>query len=580
MSTPEVRFAALQQAHLPPPLASALETERQRWEAEGRVARLWRRDASLWTGRDEDRWLDWLDIVAEELANVDELYGFMSLVKAGGYRDVVLLGMGGSSMGPEVLHGVFGAREGLPPLRVVDSTDPDQIRQTETALDLARTLFIVASKSGSTLEPNLLKDYFHARMVETVGAAQAGAHFVAITDPGSQLEQVAERDGFRAVYHGRPQIGGRYSVLSHFGMIPAAGLGVDVGRFLEQAASMVAACRPEVPAAENPGLWLGLILGTAHALGHDKLTLTASPTLAGMGAWIEQLIAESTGKQGKAIIPLYAESLGGPEVYGPDRLFVHLALQDEADDGQQAALDRLAAAGHPVVRLTVPDRHALGQEFFRWEFATAVAGAVMGIHPFDQPDVEASKIATRALAETYEREGALPATTPLAGSGPIRLYADGANAGALRETASEADDVAALLRAHLARLGPGDYFALLAYLNRLDDDLAGRLQRIRHAVRDRHRVATCLGFGPRFLHSTGQAYKGGANNGVFLQITANPVRDLPVPGHRYSFGVIESAQALGDLQVLQARGRRVLRVHLDTDSREGLAQLEAILTAS
>ncbi len=579
MSTLEVRPAALQEAHLPPAMQKALATELERWQNEKCVARLWQRDATLWTGQDEDRWLAWLDIVADELANVDELLGFTALVKAGDYQDMVLLGMGGSSMGPEVLHGVFGNREGLPPLRVVDSTDPDQIAQTEAALDLARTLFIVASKSGSTLEPNLLHEYFHARMVESVGEDRAGRHFVAITDPGSQLERIAEREGFLAVYHGRPQIGGRYSVLSHFGMIPAAGLGVEVGRFLERAAVMVDACRPDVPAAENPGLWLGLILGMAHALGHDKLTLTASPTLAGIGAWIEQLIAESTGKQGKAIIPLYAERLAEPGVYGEDRLFVHLALHDEPDGGQQAALDRLAAAGHPVVRLSLPDRDALGQEFFRWEFATAVAGAVMGIHPFDQPDVEASKIATRELAETYEREGALPATAPLAGMGAIRLYADPANAGVLRETATDPDDVSALLRAHLDRLGPGDYFALLAYLNRLDPAIEASLQAIRHAVRDRHRVATCLGFGPRFLHSTGQAYKGGPNTGVFLQITADPLQDRPVPGHRYSFGVIESAQALGDLRVLEARGRRVLRVHLD-DPRDGLAQLEAMLVSA
>ncbi len=576
MSAPEIRLITRMDVALPSAMQTALATEQARWEAADGVTRLWRKDASLWTGGDEANWLDWLDIVADELAGVDELLSFAQLVEEGGFRDMVLLGMGGSSMGPEVLYKVFGARAGMPPLHVVDSTDPDQIRATESRLDLARTLFIVASKSGSTLEPNLLKDYFHARMVEVVGAQQAGWHFVAITDPGSSLEKVAEQDGFRAIYHGRPQIGGRYSVLSHFGMIPAAGLGMELNHFLERAAVMVDDCRPDVPLAENPGLQLGLILGVGHALGRDKLTFTTSPAFAGFGAWVEQLVAESTGKQGKAIIPLDGEVLGPPAVYGEDRLFVHMALEGEAD-AQSAALDALAAAGHSVVRITVPDRYDLGQEFFRWEFATAVAGAVMGIHPFDQPDVEASKIATRALAEAYERDGALPQSEPLAVEDNLGLFADAANAEVLQEAAGPDADPAALIRAHLARLGPGDYFALLAYMNRLDDGIADALQAMRLAVRDRRQVATCLGFGPRFLHSTGQAYKGGPNNGVFLQITATPAQDLPVPGHRYSFGIIESAQALGDLQVLQERGRRALRVHLGPDARAGLVRLRNIL---
>jgi len=576
MSAPEIRLVTLMDVALPSAMQTALATEQARWEAEDGVTRLWRKDASLWTGGDEDQWLDWLDIVTDELAAMDELLSFVQRVEEGGYRDMVLLGMGGSSMGPEVLYKVFGARKGMPPLHVVDSTDPDQIRATESRLDLARTLFIVASKSGSTLEPNLLKDYFHARMVEVVGEQQAGRHFVAITDPGSSLETVAEQDGFQAIFHGRPRIGGRYSVLSHFGMIPAAGLGMELNRFLERAAVMVNDCRPDVPLAENPGLQLGLVMGVAHALGRDKLTFTTSPAFAGFGAWVEQLVAESTGKQGKAIIPLDGEVLGPPAVYGEDRLFVHMALEGEAD-AQAAALDALAAAGHPVVRITVPDRDDLGQEFFRWEFATAVAGAVMGIHPFDQPDVEASKIATRALAEAYERDGELPQSEPLATGDNLSLFADAANAEVLREAAGPDAEPAALIRAHLARLGPGDYFALLAYMNRLDDRIADALQAMRQTVRDRQRVATCLGFGPRFLHSTGQAYKGGPNTGVFLQITTTPAQDLPVPGHRYSFGTIESAQALGDLQVLQERGRRVLRVHLGPDAHAGLVRLRNIL---
>jgi len=482
----------------------------------------------------------------------------------------VLLGMGGSSLGPEVVGAIIGPATGAPDLHVLDSTDPAQVRRLDAAVDLARTLVIVASKSGSTLEPNIFKQHFHTRMRDVVGAEAAGSHFVAITDPGSQMERIARDEGFRAIAYGVPEIGGRYSVLSAFGTVPAALIGVDLDRFLGEAERMAEACRqPE--AASNPGVALGVVLGEAARSGRDKLTIVASPVIASLGAWLEQLVAESTGKQGTAIIPVDRERPGAPRVYGTDRVFAYLRFAPEPDPDQDAFVDALHRSGHPVVRIDVADRYALAQEFFRWEVATAVAGAVMGINPFDQPDVEASKKKTRALTEAYEAEGTLPAEAPLVSDGLLTLYTDEGNAAAL----GEASSVEAVIDRHLARLEPGDYFALLAYLDMTEAHEAA-LQAIRHRVRDAHRVATCLGFGPRFLHSTGQAYKGGPASGVFLQVTCDDAEDLPVPGQQYTFGVVKAAQARGDFDVLAERGRRALRVHLH-DVERGLAALDAIV---
>jgi transaldolase / glucose-6-phosphate isomerase len=434
-------------------------------------------------------------------------------------------------------------------------------------------LFIVASKSGTTLEPNAFNQYFFERVRQAVGADAAGSRFVAITDPGSKMQQVAERDRFRRVFFGLPQIGGRYSALSNFGMVPAAAMGLDVERFLRSARAMAEACGAETEAHDNPGVVLGAILGAAANAGRDKLTVIASPGIYDLGAWLEQLVAESTGKDGKAIIPVDREALAAPAAYGDDRVFAHLRLAGEEDAAQDAALAALEAAGHPVVRITVSDAYGLGQEFFRWEIATAVAGAVMGINPFNQPDVEASKIETRKLTTEYEQTGALPAEAPFFEADGVKLFTSDANAAALTEAANGNESLAGYLRAHLNRLGAGDYFALLAYVE-MNDEHEAALQSIRHAVRDAKRVATCLGFGPRFLHSTGQAYKGGPNTGVFLQITCDDAADLPVPEQRFTFGVIKAAQARGDFEVLAARDRRALRVHLGEDVAAGLSQLQ------
>jgi len=542
------------------------------WRRHGKIRRLWAGDATLWTGKDEADWLGWLTIVGEERARLDQLRAFAEEVRAAGFRHVLLLGMGGSSLGPEMLAQTFGRQVNAPELLVLDSTDPAQIREFESRIDPARTLFIVSSKSGGTLEPNVLKQYFFERVRQAVGQEQAGRHFIAITDPGSSMQQVAERDRFRHVFFGKPSIGGRYSVLSDFGMVPAAAMGLDLPRFLEATSAMVRSCCASAPPAQNPGVVLGAIMGTLGRRGRDKVTIVASPAIAGLGAWLEQLLAESTGKQGKGLIPVDGEPLGPPEVYGDDRLFAYLRLNEDVDGGQDQAVAALEAAGQPVVRIDIADRYQIGQEFFRWEIATAVAGSIIGINPFDQPDVEASKVRTRELTSVYERDGALPEETPVFEGDGFKLFADPANARTLR-TAGEPGAVASYLKRHLDRLGPGDYCTLLAYVAR-NEGHHEQLQAIRRLIRDRKRVATCLGFGPRFLHSTGQAYKGGPNSGVFLQITCDDEVDLEVPGQKYSFGIVKAAQARGDFEVLAERGRRALRTHLGADVESGLGALE------
>ncbi len=567
-----------QKATLPSALQGEIEAMLPAWQHAGNIRRLWARDTGLWTGTDEDKWLGWLDIVEQQQRQLGRLRSLAEEIKEGGFSHLLLLGMGGSSLGPEVFAETFGRQAGAPELLVLDSTDPAEIRSFEKRVDLARTLFIVSSKSGSTLEPNILKQYFLERVRQAVGAKAAGSRFIAITDPGSQLQKAAERDGFRHIFPGVPSIGGRYSVLSNFGLVPAAAMGLDVARLLDTAGLMMRSCGASVPPGENPGALLGIALGTAARAGRDKLTILTSPGIADFGAWLEQLVAESTGKEGKGIIPVEGEPLGSPEVYGRDRLFVVMRLAGEADAKAEASLAALERAGHPLVRITLRDRYQIAQEFFRWEIATAVAGAVIGINPFDQPDVEASKVKTRELTTAYEESGRLPPETPILREDGIALFADPRNAEALRSAAGGASLVD-YVRAHFGRLASGDYSALLAYIERNERHRA-ILGDIRRAIRDRKRVATCVGFGPRFLHSTGQAYKGGPNSGVFLQITCDDAADLAVPGQKYTFGVVKAAQARGDFDVLAERGRRALRVHLAANVGEGLAVLKDVVERS
>ncbi len=572
-STPQVNR---QSATLPADLDAAVKKNLNDWRASGKVRRLWQGDASLWTSEDEANWLGWLGITDEQLASVDKLKALADEIKAAGFSDILLLGMGGSSLCPEVLSLTYPQTPGFPRLHILDSTDPTQIRSVENKINLSKTLFIVSSKSGSTLEPNIYKQYFFDRVRRTIGADKAGDHFIAITDPGSKMQLVAERDRFRHIFYGLPSIGGRYSALSNFGMVPAAAMGLDAGKFLQRTKEMVEACKAATPVEQNPGVMLGLIIGTAAKLGRDKITLVTSPGISDLGAWLEQLIAESTGKLGKGIIPVDREDLGAPESYGKDRIFAYLRLEGASDEAQDAKVTTLEKAGQPVVRIAVSDTYSLGQEFFRWEIATAVAGSIIGINAFNQPDVEASKIATKQLTSEYESKGSLPAEKPIVEEAGFKLFTDDKNAADLAKATSSDHSLKNYLRAHLGRLGAGDYFALLAYVQ-MNEEHEALLQTLRMGVRDGKHVATVLGFGPRFLHSTGQAYKGGPNSGVFLQVTCDDAQDLPVPGQKYTFGIVKAAQARGDFQVLAERKRRALRVHLGSDVKEGLTKLAELI---
>ena len=553
---------------LPGPLAGAVTSSLEEWKKNNKVARLWQKDASLWSGTDESNWLGWLTITEEQIAHIDALKQIAEDCKKARFKHALLLGMGGSSLCPEVLRMTFGKIKGYPELHVLDSTDPAQIKAIEAKVDLKSTICIVSSKSGSTLEPNIYKQYFFERVKAKVGEKEAGNRFIAITDPGSKLQQVAEADKFRQIFFGVPSIGGRYSALSNFGMVPAAVMGLDVAKFLKNTEEMVKACDASSAADSNPGVVLGTILGVAANHGRDKITIVTSPGIFDLGAWLEQLIAESTGKIGKGIIPVDRERLAKPATYGNDRVFAYLRLESKPSKAQDAAVAALEKAGHPVVRITLPSTYNLGQEFFRWEIATAVAGSIIGINAFNQPDVEASKIETKKLTSQYETTGSLPPESAFFEEKGIKLFADEKNAAALKGGAKLAD----VLKTHLSRLGAGDYFAVLGYIT-MNPANEKTLQTIRHAVRDKKKVATVLGFGPRFLHSTGQAYKGGPNSGVFLQITCDDAKDLPVPGQKYTFGVVKVAQARGDFAVLAERGRRAVRVHLGKNLKSGLATL-------
>lgn len=565
-----------QTAKLPAELAADVAAVIADWILGDKVKRLWAGDASLWTNADEGQWLGWLNIVTQQAADAEKFRSLAEEVRAGKFSHALLLGMGGSSLCPEVLALTFGRAVGFPEMYVLDSTDPAQVAATAKKVDLARTLFIVSSKSGTTLEPNIFQQYFYGRVKEVLGEKEAARRFMAITDPGSHLEQVAKTEGFRQIAYGVANIGGRYSALSNFGIVPAAVQGIDVAKFLERAAEMTKACSAAFPTEDNPGVQLGAILGAAAKRGIDKVTIVASPAIFDLGAWLEQLLAESTGKQGKGLIPVDREKVGPPAEYGKDRLFVYARFSTAPDATQDAAVAALENAGNPVVRIEIGDVYNLGQEFFRWEIATAVAGSIIGINAFNQPDVEASKIETKKLTSGYEKTGTLPAEKSFYEGGTnedgIKLFADHRNAGELTRAVSGTASLAGYLRAHLSRVNAGDYFALLGYLE-MNAEHERQMQDIRIAVRDAKRVATCLGFGPRFQHSTGQAYKGGPNSGVFLQITCDDAADVAIPGQKFTFGIVKAAQARGDFAVLAERGRRALRVHLGADVSAGLSVL-------
>ncbi len=486
-------------------ISKAVEKATEDWRAAATIRRLWQHDKSVWTGTDENKWLGWLTSAAA--ADIADYEDFAHRVKGQNFTDAVVLGMGGSSLGPEVLAETFAKQPGFPKLHVLDSTDPAQVRSLQASVNLANTLFIVSSKSGGTTEPNVMKDYFFARVSETIGAAKAGHRFIAVTDPGSSLEKLAKKQGFARTFHGDPRSAGATRCSPPFGLVPAAAAGIDLRTVLKHTLSMVRSCGPDVPPHENPGVQLGLAMGHAGLEGRDKVTILASKKIADFGTWAEQLIAESTGKDGKGLIPIAGEPLGDPSFYGKDRFFIDLRTGGEEDAAHDEKLSALEKAGHPVVRIVLQSIEHIGQEFFRFELATAVAGSVLGINPFNQPDVEAAKIKTRELTAAFEKSGKLPAEKPVMSSDEVDLYTDSKNADDLRKAGANGD-LHSWLKAHLGRSGADDYVALLAYIER-DATHIGTLQHMRLAVRDKRHVATCAEFGPRFLHSTGQAYKGG-----------------------------------------------------------------------
>lgn len=563
---------------LPEPLGSAVEQAHQAWDKDGKTTLLWNKDASLWTKSDEGNWLGWLDIVNQQLAHFSKFKALAAEVREDGFSHILLLGMGGSSLAPEVFSLTYGQQAGFPQLLVLDSTDPEQIRSFRAKIDPAGTLFCVSSKSGTTLEPNIYMQYFFDETKKVAGDG-AGHHFIAVTDPGSKLEKVAADLKFRHVYHGVASIGGRYSALSDFGMVPHAAAGYDTEKFLTRTAEMVKACK-DPDSYANPGVSLGIVLGqAAKQFGRDKVTLICSPAIHDLGAWLEQLLAESTGKEGHGLIPVDREPLADPSdaTYGKDRVFAYIKYVGDEDKENGDFVNALETAGQPVVRIAIKDLYDLGQVFFQWEIATAVAGAIIGINAFNQPDVEASKVVTRELTSAFEKTGSLPEEKPVIEGDGLKFFTDEANAKAIADGGGTSAGSA--IRQHLDRIKAGDYFGLLAYIP-MFPEYEATLQEMRKAVLDSKNVATVLGFGPRFLHSTGQAYKGGPNSGVFLQITCDEANDLAVPDQKYTFGVVKTAQARGDFQVLADRKRRALRVHLGSDVKAGLEHLRDLVCAA
>ncbi|MCA1593333.1 MAG: bifunctional transaldolase/phosoglucose isomerase [Acidobacteria bacterium] len=538
------------------------------------VRRIWHKDVALWK-EDEDAQkiiknaLGWLTVAGEMIGVEDDLLAFADRVRGeGGFKHVMLCGMGGSSLCPEVLRRTFGKQDGYPELLVLDSTDPDTLTRLAGEIDLAHCLFIISSKSGTTTEPLVFYIYWY----EQVGKVKEnpGENFVAITDPGTLMEKMATDDKFRRIFLNPADIGGRYSALSYFGMVPAALMGLDLKKLLDRAERVIHACASVVPAADNPGARLGAIIGECAKAGRDKLTIITDPKIASFGLWVEQLIAESTGKEGLGIVPVAGESLGAPSVYGDDRLFVSISV-GKLDSEVEGKLKALEAAGHPVVYRTLTDLYDLGEEFFLWELATAFAGWRLGINPFDQPNVQESKDATKELLESFKQSGSLQEQTALVTDATLTIYTDDQTHAGLPSAS-----VVEALKAHLARAVAGDYIALLEYIEETPEHDAF-IQQIRTQLRDATRCATTTGYGPRFLHSTGQLHKGGPATGIFLQITAPDKADLPVPGESYTFSVLKQAQALGDYRSLSKHGRRAIRVDLGADTRAGLQRLALLI---
>lgn len=539
------------------------------WQINKKTNSLWDMNSSLWTNTDENHWMGWLHIADLEKKQIPQINALASQLQGEGIKHVVVLGMGGSSLCPAMLANTFPFLKGYPQLHALDSTAPSQIKHFEAQLDLSKTVFIVSSKSGTTLEPNIFEQYFYDRMQHVLNRDDVGDRFIVITDPGSKLSALAKEKNFRAIYYGFPSIGGRYSALSNFGMVPGGLMGVCLSDFLQHAETMMQACCHH-DVEDNPGVMLGIILGVCANQGKNKVTLIASPEILALGAWLEQLLAESTGKVGKGLIPVDNEPIASPSCYGKDRVFAYIRLETAADTAQDKAVDALEKAGHVVVRLHLADKSRLAEQLFQWEIATAVAGSVIGINAFNQPDVESAKLRALQLAAQFDKNGTIPQATPLCSDSGLTVFAP------TEHLLAKSNTVINCLHSLLSEIQVGDYVDLAAFIE-MSDEHQSILQDIRVLIRDNKKVATCLGFGPRFLHSTGQAYKGGPNTGVFIQLTSDHDDDLAVPDHHYTFGFVINAQAIADYEELVKRGRRLVRVHLGKDVNKGLNQLKRII---
>jgi glucose-6-phosphate isomerase len=526
--------------------------------------RIWEKDATLWKNDQKSKEMipkamGWIDVAEKMIPAIPRLQHFAREIRDEGFTHVVHMGMGGSSLAPLLFERTFETGEDGLNLTVLDNTNPATIQQIEKQIPLDKTLFIVASKSGTTAEPNAFGDYFYHKLDSVTD--EPGAHFAAITDPGTPLVEKAKKRHYRRVFLNFEDIGGRYSALSYFGMVPAVLMGINIGDLLVRALRMQHACRTIGQPAENPALKLGAIMGECALQKRDKLTLVLPESLSTLGMWLEQLVAESTGKEEKGILPVTGEALLEPEYYDNDRQFVHLHMQEENQSGTKKKLETLKQAGHPVVSIEIQEKPDIAQEFYRWEMAVATAGAVIGINPFNQPNVQGSKDATNRLLKKVEQEGSLPENEPILAEKNLQFYGSGG-----------AENAPELFQSFLKQIRPGDYISLQAYLTESGqtDEL---LQELRTHLQKKYKVATTIGYGPRFLHSTGQYHKGGPNTGLFIQLTAEDEADVEVPGTNYTFSVFQHAQAEGDLEALQDHDRRILRIDVNSNVSRGLKKL-------
>jgi len=551
---------------------AAVRERIQKLKREKFSTRLWNKDPSLWK-RDPIHQavirnaLGWLDVAEKMKKNLDELLAFSGQIQKAGFGHVVHMGMGGSSLAPLALQQILLRPPDGSAFFVLDTTDPSTILKIEREIPIGETLFIVASKSGTTAEPLAFGEYFFAK-AKALKGSRAGENFVAITDPGTPLVKLAQERGFRRIFLSYADIGGRYSALSPFGLVPAVLMGAKVAGLLARAEQMGHACDASVPLEKNSGVMLGALLGELACRGRDKITFLMPESLAALGLWLEQLLAESTGKEATGVLPVVGEPPSFPSVYGNDRLFIYIHLKDEVDEVLESMVDDLQDAGQPIVFIEMDDRLDLGREFIRWEMATATLGAILGINPFDQPNVQESKDNTNRLLREMSQVGKLPEPSATLVEGPLRFFAS--------EIGQKAKD---LFKAFLSQARPESYFALQAYLPETPATTRA-LQAIQKRLRDGLHLAATMGYGPRYLHSTGQFHKGGPDTGLFIQLTTNDAEDVPIPGVPYTFGILKRAQALGDLEALRKHGRAVIRIHLGTDALQGLTALDEALEAA